>query len=126
MKSNPWQIHYENAVILFNLKNKKMKKLLIPLSFTAIAVVCSFLSIRTYQSYVLGDSNAFLSESEALASCEVTASATKGFITVASAYLECKGSNGTCQIPSNEFGLTASCSGSMTQYDLYVMGVKVN
>ena len=53
------------------------------------------------------------------------ASAKKAFVTVASAYLECNG-KGTCQIPSNEFNLSASCSGKQVKFDLYVLGKKVN
>lgn len=64
-------------------------------------------------------------EIEACTSCEVTASAHKMGIKIAEASLECKGL-GTCMIPTNEFGLTASCSGKMVKYDLSVLGKKVN
>ena len=66
---------------------------------------------------------------EALAKCDVSAKATKNVfgidVPVATAYLECDG-QGTCQIPSNEFGLTASCSGKQIKYEIRVMGKKVN
>jgi hypothetical protein len=93
----------------------------IVLSVTVLGV-----TYRSYQSYLVrGLSSALMQEVEALTDCDVTAKAKKGVLTVASAVLVCKG-KGTCCIPENEFGLTATCSGKMVTYDLYVLGKKVN
>ena len=92
----------------------------------AMCLSVGLASYKSYQDYKKSsDKNLLMQEVEALTDCDVTAQAKKGFVTIATASLVCKG-KGTCQIPENEFGLTAVCSGKMITYELKVLGRKVN
>ena len=106
-------------------KNKMKKKSILALGLAALAIVSGYGGMKAYQSQAVNLHDVISDDVEALSYCEVTATAEKAFVTVASAYLECNG-KGTCQIPSNEFNLSASCSGKQVKFDLYVLGKKVN
>ncbi|MGN0514657.1 MAG: hypothetical protein ACI4GD_10285 [Lachnospiraceae bacterium] len=101
------------------------KKILTTLCIAAVAIISGYGGVKAYQSHAVILNEVISDDVEALSYCEVTATAKKGFVTIASAYLECKG-KGICQIPDNEFKLTASCSGKQVKYELSVMGNKVN
>lgn len=102
---------------------------------TAIAAVCvvaaGFGGVKAYNATNQSEADLLLAENvEALSSCDAYASVEMktlllGKIT-ATAKLECSGSKGTCQIPDNDYGLSASCSGKQVNYTLTVNGRKVN
>lgn len=108
-----------------------MKKNVIKTAVAAVCVVAAGMGgFKAYNVAAQSETDMLLAENvEALSSCDAYASASTKVLwktITASAYLECKGSKGTCCIPSNDYGLTASCSGKQVSYVLKVNGKRVN
>lgn len=110
---------------MLTISNQMKKKILFISSSAALSI--TFAAISNSRTTFLTPESCCLTtqDIEVCTSCEVTASAHKLGFKVAEARLECVG-KGTCVIPTNEFGLTASCSGKLVKYDLSVLGKKVN